>query len=233
MATQPMKPPQKPFAAQSVFSDLPPALIRELEAITLTNHYPAGAVLFSEGQSARGIYVVESGLVKVSVCARDGRTLILKIARAGDALGVSSTIGNREYEATAEAQQPCDVTFIRQSDVLRMMRVHGEFALWITQLLSHDYNSTCREIRALMLSGSATEKLARLLVGWLDERGIAQHPERVKVPLTHEEIGQMIGTSRETVTRLMAGFRKQRLIEQVGATLVVADRVGLESLITA
>jgi CRP/FNR family cyclic AMP-dependent transcriptional regulator len=84
-----------------------------------------------------------------------------------------------------------------------------------------------------MLSGSASEKLARLLVGWLDERTGAPAPDRMKVPLTHEEIGQMIGTSRETVTRLMAGFRKQRFIEQEGATLVVSNRVALESLITA
>ena len=55
----------------------------------------------------------------------------------------------------------------------------------------------------------------------------------MKVPLTHEEIGQMIGTSRETVTRLMAGFRKQRFIETEGATLVVSNRVALENLITA
>jgi CRP/FNR family transcriptional regulator len=142
-------------------------------------------------------------------------------------------VGGRDYEATAEAQQPCDVTFIRQSDVVRMMRVHGEFALWVTQALSRDYNGTCREIRTLMLSGSASEKLARLLVGWMDERVGGSVPNRMKVPLTHEEIGQMIGTSRETVTRLMAGFKKQRLIEQEGATLVVANRMALESLITA
>jgi CRP/FNR family transcriptional regulator, cyclic AMP receptor protein len=114
-----------------------------------------------------------------------------------------------------------------------MMRVHGEFALWITQLLSRDYNFTCREIRTLMLSGSASEKLARLLVGWLDERTGSPNPAQMKVPLTHEEIGQMIGMSRETVTRLMAGFRKRRLIEQEGATLVVSNRLALESLITA
>jgi CRP/FNR family transcriptional regulator, cyclic AMP receptor protein len=234
MATQPMRTPQKfPLAAHSVFGDLPPAVQRELEPITLTNHYPTGAVLFAEGQSARGMYLVHQGLVKLSVCASDGRTLILRIAQAGEALGVASTIGNRDYEATAEAQQPCDITFIRQSDVLRLMRTHGEFALWITQLLSHDYNFTCREIRNLMLSGSATEKLARLLVGWMDDRRSSQNPNRMKVPLTHEEIGQMIGTSRETVTRLMAGFRKRRLIEQEGATLVVSNRMALESLITA
>ncbi|MGC2196724.1 MAG: Crp/Fnr family transcriptional regulator [Terriglobales bacterium] len=233
MATQPMRPPQKPAAAHSAFGDLPPAIVRELETVTLTNHYPTGAVLFSEGLAPRGIYVVQSGLVKLSVCASDGRTLILRIAQAGEALGVASTIGGRDYEATAEVQQPCDVTFIRQSDVLRMMRVHGEFALWITQLLSRDYNFTCREIRTLMLSGSASEKLARLLVGWLEDRTGCPNPTRMKVPLTHEEIGQMIGTSRETVTRLMAGFRKQRMIEQEGATLVVSNRLALESLITA
>ena len=233
MATQPIKPPQKIYAAPSVFGDLSPALARELETMSLTNHYPTGAVLFSEGQPPRGIYIVQRGLVKLSVCASDGRTLILRIARDGDALGVASAVGSRDYEATAEAQQPCDITFIRQSDVLRMMRVHGEFALWITQLLSRDYNFTCREIRTLMLSGSATEKLARLLVGWLDERHVTHNSDRMKVPLTHEEIGQMIGTSRETVTRLMAGFRKQRFIEQEGATLVVSNRVALESLITA
>jgi CRP/FNR family transcriptional regulator len=228
-----MRPPQKTAVAHSAFGDLPPAVLRDLENVTLTNHYPTGAVLFGEGQTVRGIYVVQRGLVKLSVCASDGRTLILRIAHAGEALGVASAVGNRDYEATAEAQQPCDVTFIRQSDVLRLMRTHGEFALWITQLLSRDYNFTCREIRTLMLSGSASEKLARLLVGWLDERTGAPAPDRMKVPLTHEEIGQMIGTSRETVTRLMAGFRKQRFIEQEGATLVVSNRVALESLITA
>lgn len=233
MATQPMRAPQKSPTAHSAFGDLPPAVLREQEMVSLTNHYPTGAVLFAEGQAARGIYVVQRGLVKLSVCASDGRTLILRIAQAGEALGAASTIGSRDYEATAEAQQPCEVTFIRQSDVLRMMRAYGEFALWITQLLSRDYNSTCREIRTLMLSGSASEKLARLLVGWMDESSSRQSPSRMKVPLTHEEIGQMIGTSRETVTRLMAGFRKQRFIEQEGATLVVSNRLALESLITA
>ncbi len=113
-----------------------------------------------------------------------------------------------------------------------MMRAHGEFALWVTQHLSADYNSTCREIRTLMLSGSASEKLAHAGGSTRPPRR-SQISHRTKWTLTHEEIGQMIGTSRETVTRLFAGFKKQKLIEQEGATLVVANRVGLESLITA
>src|SRR5207245_9292348 len=127
MATQPMRPPQKPRTAQSIFGDLPPAIVRELETISLTNHYPTGAVLFSEGMAPRGVYLVQSGLVELSVCASDGRTRILRIAQAGEALGVASTIGSRDYEATAKPQQPADLTFIRQSHELRMMRLQAKY----------------------------------------------------------------------------------------------------------
>ena len=116
---------------------------------------------------------------------------------------------------------------------LRLMRQHGELALWVTQHISQDYASTCREIRDLILSDSASEKLARLLVGWLDQNTEARNPSQMKLALTHEEIGQMIGTSRETVSRLFAGFKKQHLIQQSGATLVIPNRIALESLITA
>jgi CRP/FNR family transcriptional regulator, cyclic AMP receptor protein len=215
------------------FEALPEAVKNTMDTVTLTNSLPAGAVLFAEGQSARGIFAILRGRVKLSVCARDGRTLILRIAEAGEVLGMASTIAGREYEATAEAQEPCEIAFIRQSDVLRLMRTQGDFTLWATQQISRDYNATCREIRDLMLSDSASERLARLLVGWLDQHAEAAHPNRMKLGLTHEEIAQMIGTSRETVTRLFAGFKKQRLIQQNGATLVVPNRMALESLITA
>jgi CRP/FNR family transcriptional regulator, cyclic AMP receptor protein len=232
MATQPVRNAHN-HPEGSPFCNLPPAITQALETLTLTNEFPTGAILFTEGQEAKGIYIVRRGALKLSVCASDGRTLILRIVEAGEALGVAAVIAGRQYEATAEAQEPCEVTFLRHSDVLRMMRAYGEFALWVTQRLSQDYNSACREIRGLMLSGSASEKLARLLVGWLDQRTGSPNPSRMKMRLTHEEIGQMIGTSRETVTRLFAGFKKQHLLEQQGATLVVSNRVALESLITA
>ena len=76
-------------------------------------------------------------------------------------------------------------------------------------------------------------KLARLLVGFLDQNSEARDPSQMKLGLTHEEIGQMIGTSRETVSRLFAGFKKQHLIQQNGCTLIIPSRMALESLITA
>lgn len=116
---------------------------------------------------------------------------------------------------------------------MRLMRLHGELAMWVTQHISHDYAYTCREIRDLILSDSTSERLARLLVRWLDQNTEFGNPSQMKLPSTYEEIGQMIGSTRVTVRRLFADFRKQRLIQQTGSTLVIPDRMALGSLIAA
>ena len=224
---------EKLAPADKTFCDLPPAVADALEQEALTTTYPTGAVLFAEGQAPRGVFIVRRGRVKLFICGSDGRTLILRIVDAGCPLGVAAVVSRRQYEATAETQEPSEISFLRPVDLLRLMRVHGELALWVTQHISQDYASTCREIRDLILSDSASEKLARLLVGWLDQNTTSKNPSQVKLALTHEEIGQMIGSSRETVSRLFAGFKKQQLIQQNGSTLVIPNRVALESLITA
>jgi CRP/FNR family cyclic AMP-dependent transcriptional regulator len=233
MATHIVNNSQRVTAADKNPSDLFPVIADALEQEAVTTTYPTGAVLFAEGQSSRGVFIVRKGRVKLSICGSDGRTLILRIVEPGCPLGVAAVVSGRPYEATAETQEPSEISFLRQSDLLRLMRQHGELALWVTQHISADYASTCREIRDLILSDSASEKLARLLVGWLDQNTQARNPSQMKLALTHEEIGQMIGTSRETVSRLFAGFKKQHLIQQTGSTLVIPNRVALESLITA
>jgi CRP/FNR family transcriptional regulator, cyclic AMP receptor protein len=233
MATQVVNHVPKLAPADKTFCDLPQVVADALEREALTTSYPTGAVLFAEGQAPRGVFIVRRGRVKLSVCGSDGRTLILRIVDAGCPLGVAAVVSGREYEATAEIQEPSEISFLRQADLIRLMRLHGELALWVTQHISADYASTCREIRDLILSDSASEKLARLLMGWLDQNTKSRNPTQVKLALTHEEIGQMIGSSRETVSRLFAGFKKQRIIQQTGSTLVIPNRVALESLISA
>ncbi len=233
MATHIVNNAQRLAPVDKTFCDLPPAVAEAVEQAALTTSYPTGAVLFAEAQAPRGVFIVRRGRVKLSICGSDGRTLILRIVDSGCPLGVAAVVSGRPYEATAETQEPAEISFLRHSDLLRLMRLHGELALWVTQHISQDYASTCREIRDLILSDSASEKLARLLVGWLDQNTKSRNPTQVKLALTHEEIGQMIGSSRETVSRLLADFKKQHLITQTGSTLVIPDRVALESLITA
>jgi CRP/FNR family transcriptional regulator len=229
MATNLTNPP----ALQNVFSSLSRSLIQELERVEFTTHFPSDSVLFSEGQSPRGIFLVLRGRVKLSVTSKDGKTLIVRVAQAGEVLGIGSSISGREYEATAETLEGSDVSFVKRSEVARLMRSNNEFALWLAEGLSQDCNLTCREIRNLVLAESAKEKLARLLIDNLDRSSLPKQPCKMKVGFTHEQMAQMIGSSRETVTRTLAAFRKRHWIEQYGATLLICDRAALESMVSA
>ena len=217
----------------TIFRDFSPAIRTALESVQCITYYPAGAVLFVESQPSSGVFFLSRGRIKLSVCARDGKTLILRVTKPGDALGVGAAVSGRTYEATAETLEACEISFIRPSDLLRLMSQYNEFALRMAEYLSQEYNSTCRELRSLMLSESASERLARLLVGWLDTNGDTKHRGQMKLTLTHEEIAQMIGTSRETVTRVFSEFRKKQFVQRHGSTIVVCNRGALESLITA
>ena len=216
-----------------LFCDLPTSALQSFEAIKYATAYPKGAVLFVEGQAPRGIFVLCKGRVKLSICSTDGKTLILKIAESGEVLGLSATISGKPYELTAETVDPCQINFVKREDFLRFLREHSEACLRVAEQLSEKYNTACREIRSLGLSHSAAEKLARLLLDWSARNGESSKQEpRVKLALTHEEIAQMIGTSRETVTRLFAELKKRQIVQAKGSTLVIRNKAALKSLAT-
>ena len=217
--------------ADKIFCNLPQPTVQALEAIKYTTAYPKGAVLFVEGQAPRGVFILCRGRVKLSICSSDGKTLILKIAEAGEVLGLSASVSGKPYELTAETLGPCQVNFVKREDFLRFLREHNDVCLRVAEQLSEKYNTACHEIRSLGLSHSAAEKLAKLLLEWSLKNGGARQPDRMKLTLTHEEIAQMIGTSRETVTRLFADFKKRQLIQLKGSTLVIRNRPALENLV--
>ena len=221
------------LSKQEQFCELSSATLLALETVKLpTVIYPVGAMLFGEEQPARGVFVVSRGRVKLSLCAEDGKTLILRVAEAGEMLGLGATVCGRPYEATAETMETSEISFIRQRDLLRLMHAHNDFALHMAKQLSKEYNSTCHEMGSLLLSHSVAERLARVLLGWLDKSDDTSVPGHFRLTMTHDQIAQMIGTSRETVTRQLAVFRKKQFIHKNGSTLVVRNRGALELLVT-
>ena len=217
--------------AEKLFCNLPTGVLQALESIKYTTAYPKGAVLFVEGQSPRGIFLLCKGRVKLSIGSSDGKMLILKISEPGEVLGLSATISGKPYELTAETLDPCQVNFVKRDDFLRFLREHNEVCLRVAEQLSDKYNTACHEIRALGLSHSAAEKLAKLLLEWTEKNG-GRTAGQMKLTLTHEEIAQMIGTSRETVTRLFADFKKRQFIQLRGSTLVIRNKAALETLVS-
>jgi CRP/FNR family transcriptional regulator, cyclic AMP receptor protein len=214
------------------FCGLSPGVLQPFSAAGHLSTYPGDAVLFVEGQTPRGALVLCSGKVKLSTSSRDGKVLILKMAEPGEALGLSAVISGTPYEVTAETVGPCQVNFIDRDALMKLLDKHGELGLHSAQALSREFQSAYRDIHELVLARSSAGKLARLLLSWsgVHDRESGAREIRIRSSMTHEEIAQMIGSSRETVTRLLSELKKKELIRLEGSTLVIRNRTALEAL---
>ena len=222
-----------PHREDRLFCNLPPASVRRLSEITSPSSYPKGATLFVEGQAARGVFILCAGRVKLSTSSIDGRTLIVRISEPGEVLGLPATVTGTPYELTADVIEPTQANFISRGDFLSFLCEHGEVSLRVAQQLGETYHAAVAEMRSIGLSHSAGEKLARFLLDWCANYGDGKAEIRAKLTLTHEEIAQMIGASRETVTRLFADFKKKKLLQVKGSTITIKNKAGLESVLNS
>jgi CRP/FNR family transcriptional regulator len=190
-------------------------------------------MLFIEGQEPRGVFVLCAGKAKLFTSSSDGKTIITKISGAGDVLGLNATISNRPYEVTAEMTEPGQANFIARDALLQFLREYGEVALRVAEQLSRNYYTAYEEIRTLGLTSSPSEKFAKLLLSWSPKAGSANEPAHLKLTLTHEEIAEMIGTTRETVSRLFADFKKKQLLQLKGSTLIIRNKPALEKMLNS
>ena len=218
-----------PIREEHLFCNLPPPAVQKLNEIKSTAVYPKSAMLFIEGQQPRGVFVLCTGKAKLSTSSREGKTIIIKISEPGDVLGLNATISNHPYEVTAEMIEPGQANFITRAALLHFLREHGEVALRVAEQLSQNYYTAYEEIRTLGLATSPAEKFAKLLLSW--DSGQTNGSKQIKLTLTHEEIAEMIGTTRETVSRLFSDFKKKQLLQLKGSNLVIRNKAALEKLV--
>jgi CRP/FNR family transcriptional regulator, cyclic AMP receptor protein len=212
------------------FKALPAAALTDLEPLLMPSTYPSNMVLFSETQPSSGIYVVLEGEVKLSINSSDGRRLAFHIAKAGEVLGLSSTLSGGAYEMTADTLYPSKIAHISRQVLLQFLARHPDVYPIITREVSRNFNLACEQLRMVGLSTSVPERLARLLLVWSDEAGQpTERGARCRLSMTHEEIGEFIGASRETVTRTLSIFKNRHLLAQHGCTLTIPSRMALES----
>lgn len=219
-----------PVREERLFCDLSVHAVERLNEIKATAVYPRGAMLFIEGQEPRGLFVLCAGKAKLSISSRQGKTIITKISEPGAVLGLNAVISNRPYEVTVEMIEPGQANFIPRDSLLQFLKEHGEVALRVAEQLSRNYYTAYEGIRTLGLATSPSERLAKLLLSWAPKTTQGDGSTTVKVRLTQEELAEMIGTTRETVTRVFSEFRKKRLLQLKGSNLVIYNRPALEKI---
>jgi CRP/FNR family transcriptional regulator, cyclic AMP receptor protein len=219
------------LSASSFLTALPPSVAGAFEAIQVATTYPPGVVLFVEGETPRGVFVLSSGRAKLSIGSASGKVMILRIAKPGEILGLHAVVSGAVFQATAETVEPCKVGFVRGEEFLRFLRGHPQASLEAARQLSSSYQEACEQLRAIGLCDSARQRVARFVLEWSENGEQLKGSVRATLTLTHEEIGQLIGTSRETITRALGDFRARRWISTKGSTLVVQNRNALQDLV--
>ena len=220
-----------PVKEDHLFCNLPAPALQKLNEIKSTAVYPKSAVLFIEGQQPRGVFVLCAGKVKLSTSSKEGKTIITKLSSSGDVLGLNATMSNRPYEVTAEMVEPGQANFIARDAFVSFLRDYGEVAARVAEQLSRNYYIAYEEIKTLGLTTSPSEKFAKLLLTWSSESNDATKGSQLRMTLTHEEIAEMIGTTRETVSRLFSEFKKKQLVNVKGAMLTIRNKQALEEML--
>lgn len=210
--------------------ELPDRLRRLFESARLSQTFSRGSLLFVEGQPATRVFAVRSGRIKLSVSSRDGKVIVLRIAEAGDVLALASAIAGAEHDTTAETLEECCVDVLRQKDLLVSLERDPQVGLEVVRQLSRRLLAERQLIASMASADSVFIRLARLFLGWSENgNGGLLHLKNV---FTHQQIAEMIGTSRETVTCTVREMRERQLVTLKGENLVIHDRARLQ-LITS
>src|SRR5208282_5659384 len=201
------------------FCGLSPGSIEALNRIKHAALFPEHAVVLSEGQSPCGIFILCQGRAKLSTTSRDGRTLIVRIAEPGEVLGLHAVITGMPYQLTVETMQPCQLDYVGREDMLRFLSERADACLHASQHLARDCADSYGVARTIGLSHSVSERFAKFLLETVADghAGKGKGKMQVRFALTHEEISQLVGTSRETITRLLSEFRRNDLAELKGS----------------
>jgi CRP/FNR family transcriptional regulator len=194
---------------------------------------PEHAVVLVEGQSPCGIFILCQGRAKLSTASRDGKTLIVRIAEAGEILGLHAVVTGAPYELTVETMQPCQLDFVGREDMLRFLKEHADACFHATEHLARDCSDAYGVVRTIGLSHSVSERFARFLLETAADGKVSHGAVRVRLAMTHEEISQLVGTSRETITRLLSEFRRNDMAELRGSTLIIHNHPALKNLVGA
>lgn len=202
----------------------------DLNISILSVSYPRGAKLFAEGQAPKGVFLLASGRAKLWLGSSRGKSL-MRIAEPGEMMGLSAALSGRPYEGSAEIIEAGNVSFIARDQFLTLIHSQAEAMMHVAGQLSKDYLAAQEQLRMLMLSHSVMGKIARLLLNWCEIYGRQiEDGIQMKPGLTHGEMAQIIGASRETVSRILGELQNMRVIELRGSNLLIKNKVELNLL---
>jgi CRP/FNR family cyclic AMP-dependent transcriptional regulator len=209
---------------EGLFCQLPHAALSTLNSLRQTSFYPKGVLLFVEGQPTQGLYIMCSGEAKLYVTSAEGQSHTLRVVERGEVLGLSSVMADERYPVSAETLSPSQVGFIPRLEFLQFVRANVDVAIRVAKHLSMELGKAWKQTGMLALAPDNHAKLAQFLLERAEKHGQpTAEGLRIALHMTHEEIAQSIGASRESVSRILSDWKQRGVIRMSGGTLTIMD----------
>lgn len=208
---------------RSVFCDLSADHLKEIDQAKTTNQYQPHQVVFYEGNQPYGLYCIASGKVKIYKSDVQGHQQIVRLAGPGDLIGYRCLLSGEPYSATAETLEGAQICFIDKKTFFHILETHPATAFHVFSLLAHDLGRA-ENLLVDMVHKNIRERLAELFIVFEKKYGEKTNQGvRLKISLTREELAELIGTTQESVIRLITEFKQDGLISVEGREITLLD----------
>jgi CRP/FNR family cyclic AMP-dependent transcriptional regulator len=205
-----------------LFSLLREADIHRIREATVSRTFPKDSVILFEGEAAEALYVVLRGRVKIVYTSEDGREIILSTREKGDFFGETALLDEQPNPAHVIAMQDTELLVLRRDEFRRCLGEMPQMSLGLLRHLSRRLRHADDQIRGLVLL-DVRGRVARLIIEMADRNDGQTVPKGI----THNIMAQMVGASRETVSRTLRELTISGLLQVTGRRIAIADRAAL------
>ncbi len=204
-----------------LFANLDEKDLSDIAGLLIQRKVPRDAVIFEEGTLGDYMYLIQEGQVKVTKMSEDGREKILEMFGPGDFFGDMSLFDREPRSASIKTTKACVLMALSRHDFLELLRQNPDVSMQVIQELSRRLRDADEQIRALLFE--RVEGRTRQLLVRMAREPVADRPDRLATPaITHQQLADLVGTSRETVTRVIKELKEEGWLEQVGKQYLVA-----------
>lgn len=210
-----------------LFSDLSEDEILSLAAVTVTRRFPKNALILMEEEEGDSMFVISHGRVKVSLIGEDGTEVILSLLGPGQFFGEMSLLDGKPRSATVTATEDSELILLRRCDFLRATEQIPRIAVKLLASLTARLRRADHQIENLALRNVAGRVAATLLQMAEEEGTQTQEGILITDRPTHQDLGNMAGTTRETVSRVLKKFEQEGFTVNRGRDVIIANEQGL------
>lgn len=213
------------------FNELEDKSLEEMHKILIIKSFKKGSIIFMEGEKGEAIYFVKSGKVKISKTSSVGKEHIIKIMEEGDIFAESVLFVGGEYPATAEAIEDSEVIMLKNQDIENLILKNSKIALSIIKLMAKRLKNVAVIIENLALRDSIG-RTASVLLTFAKERGInTKEGILLNLNLNRQDLANIVGTSRENVTRILSQMDKEGIIHLDRQKIIIKDIERLKEML--